>query len=89
MKNKMPAFLEKKKRDPKSTNAAKNTRGKSVTKLKSKEEDDGEQDRAGDIVESKPMPNKADAALAMLSKPRNKRKGYQSISREEEVGVNG
>lgn len=76
MKKKMPAFLEKKKRDPKSTAPAKNTRGNSVTKLKSKEQDDSEQDRGGDIVDSHPVPNKADAALSMLSKPRNRRKGY-------------
>lgn len=76
MKKKMPAFLEKKKRDPKSTAPAKNTKGRSVTKLKSKEQDDKEQDRGGDIVPASPAPNKADAALAMLSKPRNQRKGY-------------
>lgn len=78
MKNKMPAFLEKKKRDPKSTNSAKNTKGRSVTKIKSKEEVEEDSDRPGDMVEAQPVPNKADAALALLSKPRNRRKGYQS-----------
>ena len=76
--NSMPAFLKKKKRDPKSENPAKNTRGKSVNKLKSKEAQDGEQDRGGDQVPAAPMPNKADAALAALTKPRDKRKGYQA-----------
>ena len=76
MKKKMPAFLEKKKRDPKSTAPAKNTKGRSVTKAKSREQDNAEQDRGGDIVDAKPAPNKADAALAMLSKPRNRNKGY-------------
>ncbi len=76
MKKKMPAFLEKKKRDPKSMNPAKNTKGRSVNKAKTKEQDDKEQDRGGDIVVSHPVPNKADAALSLLSKPRNQRKGY-------------
>ncbi len=77
MKKKMPAFLEKKKRDPKSTAPAKNTKGRSINKAKTKEQDDSEQDRGGDIVAATPMPNKADAALSMLSKPRNRRhKGY-------------
>ena len=78
MKNKMPAFLEKKKRDPKSTSPAKNTKGKSVTKTKSKADVDQDNDRPGDMVAAQPAPNKADAALAMLTKPRNQRKGYQS-----------
>ena len=78
MKNKMPAFLAKKKRDPKSTSPAKNTKGKSVNKIKSKEEVDEDNDRPGDMVPSQPAPNKADAALATLTKPRNRRKGYQS-----------
>lgn len=74
----MPAFLEKKKRDPKAMNPAKNTKGRSITKLKSKEEVNEDNDRPDDKVEAQPVPNKADAALAMLSKPRNRRKGYQS-----------
>lgn len=78
MKKKMPAFIEKKKRDPKSVNPGKNTRGHSVTKIKSKAEVDQDSDRPGDMVDAKPVPNKADAALAMLSKPRNKRKGFQA-----------
>ena len=78
MRNKMPAFLEKKKRDPKSMNPAKNTKGKAVNKIKSKEEVNADNDRPNDKVEAQPVPNKADAALAQLSTPRNRRKGYQS-----------
>jgi len=76
MKKKMPAFLEKKKRDPKSTAPGKNTKGHSVVKSKSRQQDNKEQDRGGDAVAATPMPNKADAALALLSKPRNRNKGY-------------
>ena len=76
MKNKMPAFLAKKKRDPKSTSPAKNTKGRSVTKTKSKSEVDDANDRPGDMIAAQPMPNKADAALAMLSKPRKSRARY-------------
>lgn len=77
MKHPMPAFLAKKKRDPKSAAPAKNTKGRSVTKAKTKEQVDKEQDRGGDRVPSHPVPNKADAALSMLSKPRNQRnRGY-------------
>lgn len=77
-KNLMPAFLEKKKRDPKSMNPGKNTKSRSITKIKSKEEVNEDSDRPGDMVDAQPVPNKADAALALLSKPRNRRKGYQS-----------
>ncbi len=73
MKNSMPAFLKKKKRDPKSTAPAKNTKGYSAGKGKSKEQDDKEQDRGGNLVDSKPVPNKADAWLAMQSKPKNRK----------------
>jgi hypothetical protein len=77
MKSKMPAFLSKKKRDPKSTAPAKNTKGASVTKAKSKKQDDKEQDRGngGDRVPAQPMGNKADNWLAAQAKPKN-RKGY-------------
>ena len=77
-KGKMPAFLEKKKRDPKSTSPAKNTKGRSVAKGKSKSAVDKTNDRPGDMVAAAPAPNKADAALAQLTKPRASRKGYQS-----------
>ena len=78
MKKKMPAFLAKKKRDPKSTSPGKNTKSRSVARGKSKKDVDSSNDRPGDMVAATPAPNKADAALAQLTKRRESRKGYQS-----------
>ncbi len=73
---KMPAFVAKVKRDPKSMNPAKNTKGRSVTAVKTKVQDDKEQDRGGNIVDARPVQNNADAALALLQKPRKNRARY-------------
>ena len=75
MKQKMPAFLEKKKRNPASTNPAKNTKGYSVAKSKSKKETDSEQDRGRGNMADAP-PNKAQRWLDQAQKPRNRNGSY-------------
>lgn len=73
---KKPKFAMKKKLDPKSKAPAKNTKGASHTRSKSKDEvmKDSERGDAHDYPVTV-MGNKADAALQQLTKPRN-RKGY-------------
>jgi hypothetical protein len=77
-KNKMPAFLAKKKINPDSTNPGKKTKGKSVTKAKGQKDQAREQDeKSHDKVVARPS-NRADYAAQELVKPRpdrNKRYG--------------
>ncbi len=79
MKSKMPAFLEKKKKNPKSMNKAKNTKGYSKTKGRSAKQQDADSGRKGSEQAPVSAPsNRADYAMAQMIKPkadRNKKLG--------------
>jgi hypothetical protein len=66
-KNKMPAFLAKAKKNPKSTNPGKNTKGRS----KSAPASGG--DLSGDAPGGPQPSNRADYAMAELRKPKPSR----------------
>ena len=70
--NKMPEFLKKKKRDPKSTAPAKNTKGFAKNKKKGLSEVNKDNDRAGNQVPVVSVANKADAWLDRQSRPKNR-----------------
>ncbi len=78
MKSKMPAFLEKKKKNPKSMNpATKNKKGFAKSKGRSAKEQDSDAGRSGaDQAPVSAPSNRADYAMEQLRKPkadRNKR----------------
>jgi hypothetical protein len=77
-KNKMPAFLAKKKINPKSTAPAKNTKSYSKSKAKGGKDQASEQDEKPHDTPVERPSNRADYAIQELVKPRqdwNKKKG--------------
>ena len=72
-KNKMPAFLAKAKKNPKSTSPAKNTKGRSVTKAKGGKDQAREQDEKPHDTPIERPSNRADYAIQELVRPKPSR----------------
>ena len=72
-KNKMPAFLAKAKKNPKSTAPGKNTKSYSKNKAKGGKDQAREQDEAPHDKQVERPSNRADYAMAELRKPKPSR----------------